>query len=145
MKSHFSQSGLKLTIVLTVLVFFAHSAPAAGDPCKEGKKSLSGDYEVLQTKGGLWGYMEQTAGLKEKSTMGLVADSKLQRAIVIFDAMCDSNKKPDQDMYSKIQKQITTASSIHGKVGKTSVADIIASIEALNKSLDELLKTIEIK
>ena len=146
MKNYFDQSGLKLTIILTVLGFFAHSAQAVDDLCKEGKKNLSGDYEVLQTKGGLWGYMEQTSGLKEKSTMGLVADSKLQRAIVIFDTLCASDKKPDQDTYNKIQKELMTAKSIHGKgVGKAPVTDIITSIEALNKSLDELLKTLEPK
>ena len=146
MKIYFNRPVLILTIVLTVLVFFAHSAKAADDLCKQGKKSLNGDYEVLQTKGGLWGYMEQTSALKEKSTMGLVADSKLQRAVVIFDSLCESNKKPDQDMYNKIQQQIMTASTIFGKgAGKTPPAEALASIEALNKTLDDLLKSIEPK
>lgn len=136
----------KLTIAIAVLSLSAYSAQAADDLCKEGRKSLSGDYEVLQTKGGLWGYMEQSSGLREKSTMGLTADSKLQRAVVIFDSMCQSNKKPDQDLYNKIQEQITTASTIFGRgVGKTPVAEVIASIETLNKSLDELLAAIEPK
>ena len=138
----------KLLTFLTFLsiAFFGGFAQAADDSCKQAKKGLNGDYEVLQTKGGIWGYMEQTSALKEKSTMGLSADSKLQRALVIFDSLCDSDKKPSHETYSKIQKPLMNASSILNNVpGRTPVADILVSIEALNKELDELLKTLESK
>lgn len=137
----------KLSMVLTVFAisFCAYSAQAL-ELCKEGKKNLNGDYEVLQANGGLWGYMEKIQGLKEKSTLGLSADGKLQRSLVIFETMCETDKKPDQGVYNNIQKQITSAQSIFNKIpGKTPVTDILASIEALSKNLDELLKTMESK
>ncbi len=118
----------------------AHSA----ELCKEGKKQLRGDYEILQGGGGLWGYMEKS-GLKDKSVLGLQVDNKLQRAVVAFETSCEpgSQKKPDEAMFNKIKEGIGRARNIHNKTpGRTPVDEILTGLETLSKDLDGLLQSL---
>lgn len=125
-------------LILAILVIALGSIQAhAFDLCKEGKKSLMGEYEVLQTAGGLWGHMEKFIDLKEKSAVGLQADGKLQRAIVDFENLCNSDKKPDQAMYDKIQTHLKKASAIlHSPLGKTPTAEVLKSIQDINTVME---------
>ena len=59
---------LKIPLILAVLAVTAYPTHAM-DICKEGKKNLIADYDVLQASGGMWGYMEKISDLKDKSTM----------------------------------------------------------------------------
>ncbi len=135
----------KFLVILSslYLVFSGYSAQAA-ELCVEGKRSLNGEFEVLQGAGGLWGYMEKSSALKEQSTLGLKVDSKLQRSIVIFSTLCETGKKPDQALFDKIQGYLKDAVTLNGKIpGKYPTTEFLAAVESLIKGLDDLLKQIE--
>ena len=76
------------------LSFFLLQTPKAfaADICKGGLKELESSQGVIQSKGGIWGYLEQSSALKDKSIMGLQIDGKLQRLIVSFENLCDKGK-----------------------------------------------------
>lgn len=127
---------LKIPLILAVLAITIIPAHAL-DLCKEGKKNLIGDYDVLQASGGMWGYMEKISDLKEKSTRGLVADGKLQRAIVVFEDMCNSEKKPDQAMFDKIQTHLLKAAAVlRNPPGKLPSAEVLKAIEGINAGME---------
>ncbi|MBI4382911.1 MAG: hypothetical protein HY579_02620 [Nitrospinae bacterium] len=141
-KKYSLQATLSMMAALAIILWNvpAHSA----ELCKEGKKQLRGDYEILQGSGGLWGYLEK-AGLKDKSVLGLQVDGKLQRAVVAFETLCDpdSQKKPDETLFNKIKDGIVRAMSIHNKTpGRTPIEEILSSLETLSKDLDGLLQSL---
>ena len=81
--------------LLLVFTFFSIYSPAtvsAAELCKEGKNDLVKSVEIINGKGGLWGIMEKTAGLKDKSVLGLQADGKMRRTVGIFEEMCEDGK-----------------------------------------------------
>lgn len=136
MSLNIDQMKFKLPFILAVLAITTFPAYAL-DLCKEGKKGLIGDYDVLQASGGMWGYMEKISDLKDKSTMGLTADGKLQRAIVVFEDMCNSEKKPDQAMYDKIQNQLTKAAALlRNPPGRLPSADVLKAVEGINTGME---------
>ncbi|MFQ5443854.1 MAG: hypothetical protein ACE5EK_04470 [Nitrospinales bacterium] len=67
---------LKLFTVIGTLLFVAPSY--ASDLCQDGKKQLRGNYEVMQSDGGLWALMERSESLKDQSTLGFQIDNKCE-------------------------------------------------------------------
>ena len=55
-------------MIFLALSFFLIQTPKsfAADICKEGLKELHGSQGVIQAKGGIWGYLEQSSALKDK-------------------------------------------------------------------------------
>lgn len=107
---------------------------SAADICKQGKKDLIGSYNVIQGKGGLWGFMEQTAGLKEKSVVGLQADGKIRRAVSIFEEMCEDGKTPTPALYNEIQDLIGQGRMVFNmNPDRTPPKTILKQITAVNE------------
>jgi len=111
--------------------------------CGEAGRHLQGNFEIIQTRGGLWGYFERSTALKEQSFLGMQADSKLQRVVVIFKEQCSdpSTPPPDPGVLKKIDDALDAARSINNKsVSRTPPAKIVASVEALIKDLNAIMK-----
>jgi len=114
---------------------------SAADICKEGKKDLVTSFEVIQGKGGLWGFMEQTSGLKEKSVLGLQADGKIRRTIGVFEEMCENGKIPTPALYDEIQDLIGDGRMVFNmNPNRTAPKLILKRITAVNEKATAILK-----
>ena len=112
-------------------------ASAEVHPCKNASIQLRGDLDVIMNRGGLWALMEQTEGLRDKSTVGFKADGKLAQAVGRFESLCESEKKPTKQVFVGITNLLGNARIIWNP--KTSGEAIAKSITDLNKKLDSLL------
>ena len=113
---------------------------SAADICDEGKKDLIGSFDVIQEKGGLWGFMEKTSGLKEKSVLGLQTDGKIRRTVSIFEEMCEDGKNPSPALYNEILDLIGDGRMVFNmKPGKTPPKVILERVTAVNEKATALL------
>ena len=115
-------------------------ARAAHHPCVNAHKQLQGDLGVVTNRGGLWSLMEQK-GLKDKSVIGMQADGKLARAVGRFEELCESEKKPEKQMFIGIQNLLGSARVIFNP--RSSGEELIKSIIKLTNELDILLAKIK--
>lgn len=126
--------------MLCVFSIYGFATAFAADICKEGKKSLIGSYNVIQGKGGLWGFMEQTSGLKEKSVLGLQTDGKIRRAISIFEEMCEDGKTPTPAFFDEIQELIGQGRMVFNmNPDRSPPKKILERVTAVNEKATALL------
>ena len=112
----------------------------AAERCVQGGKELSGSFDVIQTKGGLWGFMEKTPGLKDKSVLGLQTDGKMRRTISIFEDMCENGKKPGPELFQEIQSLIGDGRMIFNmNPDRTPPKKIVERVQAVNEKATALL------
>ena len=133
---------LSLFLAFTISFLTTHciATASAAELCKEGKKDLMGSYDIIQGKGGLWGLMEQTAGLKEKSVLGLQTDGKLRRTVSIFEEMCEDGKQPTPDLYNAILSLMGDGRMVFNmNPDRTPPKQILEKINEVNKKAAELL------
>jgi hypothetical protein len=129
-------------IIFLSLSFFLIQTPKsfAADICKEGLKELHGSQGVIQAKGGIWGYLEQSSALKDKSILGLQIDGKLQRLIVSFEGLCEEGKTPTPKLHGLISGLIGNARMIFNRDADRQPKDkVLEKLNNLNKNIDELL------
>ncbi len=132
---------LTLSFVLAFFAFFNPVTLFAAELCKEGKKDLIGSYDVINAKGGLWGIMEKTAGLQDKSVLGLQADGKMRRTVSIFEEMCEDGKTPTVAMYDEILALIGDGRLVFNmNPDRTPPKKILAKINEVNDKAAALLK-----
>ncbi len=132
-----------LTLSLIVTLFSIHSPTtvSAAELCKEGKKNLIGSYDVINAKGGLWGVMEKTAGLQDKSVLGLQTDGKMRRTISIFEEMCEDGKSPTPALYDEILSLIGDGRMVFNmNPDRTPPKKILSKITEVNNKAAALLK-----
>ncbi len=129
------------TIVFFLLTFmtFGASLAAAAELCKEGVKDLQASYDVVQGRGGLWGFLEQTGSLKDKSMLGLQADGKIQRGIVTFKDMCKNGKTPDMAVFKSLQDVIGDARMVFNMNERTPAKTILEAVTQVNQKADKIL------
>lgn len=138
----------KTTLVLAtaqaVLLIFGSNSVSANE-CKKAVKQLRGNYEVIQAGGGIWGFLEKSAALRDRSVLGLQIDSKLQRAVLSFENKCeDPNAAPDTAMFQRVGEFLDKGHKLNSKSADTiPAAQLIAEIQDMIKSLDEFLATVE--
>ena len=126
--------------ILTLTFFTLFASQALANTCKVAGQQLRGDYEVTQSRGGLWGYMEKAGSLRKDSMIGLQMDSKMQRLVVFFETKCENGTPPPQAAYEKIAAELGKARQIVNKTpGRTPIKKIKEMIAALNQSLDKIL------
>lgn len=114
---------------------------SAAELCKEGKKDLTGSYDVIHARGGFWGLMEKTAGLQDKSVLGLQTDGKLRRTISIFEEMCEDGKNPTPALYDEIMGLIGDGRVVFNmNPDRTPPKKILNKIKALNEKITAMLK-----
>ena len=129
-------------LVFLALSFFLIQTPKifAADICNEGLKELHRSQGVIQTKGGIWGYLEQSSGLKDKSILGLQIDGKLQRLIVSFESLCEEGKTPTQKLHGLILGLIGDTRMVFNKDADRQPKDkILKKLNNLKKNIDALL------
>ena len=135
---------VKTLLTLLMLTLFSINGPAtasAADICREGKNDLVKSFEIIQGKGGMWGFMEKVSGLKEKSVIGMQADGRLRRTIGIFEEMCEDGKKPTPALYDEIQNLIGDGRMVFNmNPDRTAPKQILESITAVNEKATALLK-----
>ena len=127
--------------ILSSLIFSTTAFSQENHPCKRASINLRGDLDVIMNRGGLWALMEQTAGLQDKSVLGMQSDGKLARMVGQFETMCEGDKKPTKQLFDSITNILGAARTIWNP--KSSGEAIVKSITGLNKKLDSLFSTIK--
>lgn len=129
-----------LGLVLFASVLFSGNIGLAADICKEGLKELNGSQGVVQAKGGVWGYLEQSKALRSESILGLQIDGKLQRLIVAFEDLCGEGKTPTPSLHSQILSLIGDARMVFNRSADSRKKEtLLETLNNLNKKIDELL------
>jgi hypothetical protein len=130
--------------ILFISTFFTVHNPAtvsAAELCKEGKKDLVGSFDVIHARGGFWGIMEKTAGLQDKSVLGLQTDGKIKRAVSIFEEMCEDGKTPTPALFDEISNLIGDGRMVFNmNPDRTPPKKILAKITEVNEKATALLK-----
>ena len=128
-------------IFLTLCFFLIHTPKSfAADICNEGLKELHGSQGVIQAKGGIWGYLEQSSALKDKSILGLQIDGKLQRLIVLFEGLCEEGKTPTPKLHSLILGLIgDTRMTFNRDADRQPKDKVLEKLNNLKKNIDALL------
>lgn len=127
--------------MVTLFFLYSPATGSAAELCKEGKKDLIGSFDVIHSRGGLWGVMEKTAGLQDKSVLGLQADGKIRRTVSIFEEMCEDGKTPTVELYDEILNLIGDGRLVFNmNRNRTPPKKILAKITAVNDKATALLK-----
>ena len=127
-------------LLLVFLILTLPSTTLAAHPCERASQDLKGDMDVIAGKGGLWALMEQR-GLKDKSVLGIQADGKIARAVIVFSDRCKGENKPGKDLYVNLQNLLGEARTFFNP--RSSNQDMTSLIEKLNKKLDVFLKKMD--
>lgn len=122
-------------------MLFPGKTAFAADICNRGLKELQGSQGVIQDKGGIWGYMEQSKSLRSESIIGLQIDGKLQRLISTFENLCSEGKIPTASLHSQILGFIGDARMIFNRDGdRRKKEQFMETLKNLNKNISELLE-----
>ncbi len=133
----------------TKLIYFALCAwvlipgkPAfSADICIEGLKELQKSQGVIQDKGGIWGYIEQSKSLRSESILGLQIDGKLQRLISIFENLCSEGKIPNASLHSQILNLLGDSRMIFNRAGdRRKKEQLLETLNNLHKNINTLLE-----
>lgn len=126
--------------ILTLILSTLFVSQTFAQNCKEAGKQLRGEFEMTQSKGGIWGYMEQAGALKKDSTIGLQVDAKMQRLVVYFESECQEGKPELQATLKNISLELGNARQIVNKTpGRTPIKTIMQMITTLNGNLDKMM------
>ncbi|MBC8284322.1 MAG: hypothetical protein H8E32_10955 [Nitrospinae bacterium] len=129
-----------LFATLFLITLINGSTVFAADICIDGLKELNGSQGVIQDKGGVWGYLEQSKSLQSESITGLQIDGKLQRLISTFESLCSEGKIPTPSLHSQILGLLGDARMIFNREGdRRKKEQFIKTLNELNKNIDELL------
>jgi len=126
-----------LTLLILFPLIFPTIASSEGHPCQNNTVQLRGELEVVMNRGGLWALMEQTEGLQDKSTAGFKVDGKLAQVVGRFESLCESEKKPNKQVFVDTTNLLGSARVIWNPT--SSGEAIVKAITNLNKKLDSLL------
>jgi len=129
-----------LGLVLFTVILFTGKSSFAADICIEGLKELNGSQGVIQDKGGVWGYLEQSKNLRSESILGLQIDGKLQRLISTFENLCSEGKIPTPSLHSQILSLLGDTRMIFNRDGdRRKKEQFIETLNNLHKNINELL------
>ena len=95
---------------------------------------------VIQDKGGIWGYLEQSKNLRSESILGLQIDGKLQRLISIFENLCSEGKIPTASLHAEIRNLLGDARMVFNRAGdRRKKEQLMLTLNKLHKKINELL------
>ena len=133
--------------VFPILVFFVFSSAgnALAIDCKVISKDLNASYNGYDKAGGLWTLLESFEALEGKSMLGMQADSKLRRAVTIYENNCESDPKNSKvKLARRIADLIDQGKMItNNKSGNVPIKKILESVEALLVNANKLLAEID--
>jgi hypothetical protein len=141
MRSSISK-GLKnlLVLALYILLLSCGNKAIAADICTDGLKELQGSQGIIQDKGGIWGYLEQTSSLRSESLLGLQIDGKLQRLISTFESLCSEGKRPTGNLHSQILGLLGDARLVFNRSGdRMNKEKLIEMLNNLKQNIEKLL------
>ncbi len=122
-------------IFLGSLIFiFSGSGLALAEDCKETAKQMRGDYEVIQSDGGIWRFMEKSSRLRADSMWGLQIDGILQRGVTHIEFACEAGKATPDSFVKELSALIEQARSLNNKSTSRTPA------KKLKKIIESLLK-----
>ncbi|SUZ92786.1 uncharacterized protein METZ01_LOCUS45640 [marine metagenome] len=129
-----------LCLALYAVILIPGKTTFAADICTDGLKELQGSQGVIQDKGGIWGYLEQSKSLSSKSLLGLQIDGKLQRLISIFENLCSEGKIPTGSLHAQILSLIGDARMIFNRPGdQRKKEQLMETLNNLHKNINDLL------
>jgi hypothetical protein len=129
-----------LYLVLYAVILIPGKTTFAADICTDGLKELQGSQGVIQDKGGIWGYLEQSKSLSSESLLGLQIDGKLQRLISTFENLCSEGKIPTGSLHAQILSLIGDARMIFNKSGdRRKKEQLMETLNNLHKNINDLL------
>jgi hypothetical protein len=132
---------LTLSLIVTLFSIQTPATVSAAEMCKDGKRDLTKSYDVIHARGGFWGLMEKTAGLQDKSVLGLQTDGKVRRTVSIFEEMCEEGKTPTPALYNDISDLIGDGRMIFNmNPDRTPPKKIMKKIQEVNDKAATLLK-----
>ena len=134
--------GLKNLVVLALytLILTSGNTALAADICTDGLKELQSSQGIIQDKGGIWGYLEQTQSLRSESLLGLQIDGKLQRLISTFEGLCSDGKTPTGSLHSQILSLLGDARLVFNRSGdRRKKEQLLEMLNTLKKNTEELL------
>ena len=129
-----------LYLVLCAVILIPGKTTFAADICTDGLKELQGSQGVIQDKGGIWGYLEQSKSLSSESLLGLQIDGKLQRLISTFENLCSEGKIPTGSLHAQILGLLGDARMIFNKSGdRRKKEQLMETLNNLHKNINDLL------
>ena len=129
-----------LYLVLYAVILIPGKTTFAADICTDGLKELQGSQGVIQDKGGIWGYLEQSKSLSSESLLGLQIDGKLQRLISTFENLCSEGKIPTGSLHAQILGLLGDARMIFNKSGdRRKKEQLMETLNNLHKNINDLL------
>ena len=129
-----------LYLSLYAVIFIPGKAAFGADICREGLKELQSSQGVIQDKGGIWGYLEQSKNLRSESILGLQIDGKLQRLISIFENLCNEGKIPTASLHAEIRNLLGDARMVFNRAGdRRKKEQLMLTLNKLHKKINELL------
>jgi hypothetical protein len=141
MRSSISKGFKKLLVLaLCTWVLNTGNIVLAADICTEGLKELQSSQGIIQDKGGIWGYLEQTQSLRSESLLGLQIDGKLQRLISTFEGLCSDGKTPTGSLHSQILSLLGDTRMVFNRAGdERKKEQLLEMLNNLKKNIEELL------
>ena len=134
--------GLKNLLILTLYILFLSwgNHALAADICTDGLKELQGSQGIIQDKGGVWGYLEQSSSLRSESLLGLQIDGKLQRLISTFENLCSEGKTPTGNLHSQILALLGDARLVFNRSGdRRNKKQLLEKLNNLKNNIEKLL------
>ena len=134
--------GLKNLLILTLYILFLSwgNHALAADICTDGLKELQGSQGIIQDKGGVWGYLEQSSSLRTESLLGLQIDGKLQRLISTFENLCSEGKTPTGNLHSQILGLLGDARLVFNRSGdRRNKEQLLEMLNNLKNNIEKLL------
>jgi len=134
--------GLKNLLILTLYILFLSwgNHALAADICTDGLKELQGSQGIIQDKGGVWGYLEQSSSLRTESLLGLQIDGKLQRLISTFENLCSEGKTPTGNLHSQILGLLGDTRLVFNRSGdRTNKKQLLEKLNNLKNKIEKLL------
>ena len=138
LKLSFCKKLLYLSLYAVILI--PGKASFGADICREGFKELQNSQGVIQDKGGIWGYLEQSKNLRSESILGLQIDGKLQRLISIFENLCSEGKIPTANLHAEILNLLGDTRMVFNRAGdRKKRKQLMLTLNKLHKKINELL------
>ena len=128
-----------LCLALYAAILIPGKTTFAADICTDGLKELQSSQGVIQDKGGIWGYLEQSKSLSSKSLLGLQIDGKLQRLISTFENLCSEGKIPTASLHSQILGLLGDTRMIFNKARHGRKEQVMETLNNLHKKINDLL------
>ncbi len=127
------------TIFLGSLIFgLLGSGLVFADDCKNKAKQMRGDYDIIQSDGGLWRFMEKSSRLRDDSMLGLQIDGILQRGVTHIENSCKDGKPASPELIESLEELISEARALNNKsTSRTPAKKLKEMIETLLKSSRE--------